>query len=62
MPKRSPAIHLEEFPGDHYADLQAAHRSALSATAHDLASTVQALLTSGRLVKRGNQIIPNPSR
>jgi len=62
MSRKQFDIVVADIPGDQYPTLQDAQRAALRATAYDLAATVRALLASGRLVQRGNQIIINPER
>lgn len=58
MPRKSPDFTLEEIPGDQYADLGAAQQAALKATAHDLATTIRALMAAGVLVQLNGKIVP----
>jgi hypothetical protein len=55
--KNSP-LHLLENSGENFPSLAAAQTMAFPATAHDLAATIRALLTAGRLVNVNGKIIP----
>lgn len=62
MSRKQRDILVTDVPGNQYETLQDAQQAALAATAHDLAATMRALLASGKLIQRGNQIIINPNR
>jgi hypothetical protein len=62
MSRKSPDFTLEEIPGDQYAELDAAQQAALKAAAHDLASSIRALLAVGVLVQVNGKIIPRANR
>ncbi len=59
MARKAPQIEIQEIPGDHFPDLEAAHRAALDPLAAHLANLIRDLLASGRLVNDNGKIIPN---
>lgn len=62
MPKKSPNIVVEEFPGDRYPSLADAQEASLTATAADLVITITKLLEMGELVRRNGKIVPGITR
>ena len=61
MPRQSPAILIQDLPGDSYRTLTEAQQGALKATAIDLAAVLRALLVSGVLIQENGRIVPNKS-
>lgn len=61
MSHQGPALLIQEDPGDLYLTLEEAQKSALKATASDLAVVLRGLLASGVLVEENGRIIPNKS-
>jgi len=62
MTKPSPIFSLEEIPGDHFASIEAAQRSALDDLASDVTNTIRELIAAGQLVQVNGRIIPNANR
>lgn len=60
MPKRAPAIVIEEEAGDQYPSLEAAQRAALPLISASLQDVIRELLKSGELIEVNNKIIPKP--
>lgn len=59
MSKPSPAIHVEEIPGDHYLALGEVQRLATPALAAALATTIRSMLADGLLaVENGRITLP----
>jgi hypothetical protein len=61
VPKKTPAVTIEENTGDKFPSLATAQRSALTATVADIANTIRDLLTAGVLINQNGRIIPAPS-
>ena len=59
MGKKQSSFLVTDVPGNQFETLQDAQRAALAATAYELAGITRAMLASGRLVQRGNQIAVN---
>jgi len=59
--KHSPAILVEEIPGDRYPDLETAQRVALPTIAANFQTVIQDLVARGVLVQVDGKLIPNPS-
>jgi len=59
MPRKSPAITIEEISGNHYPDLLHAQRAALPFMATHLGCVIGDLLASGILAQVNGKIVPN---
>lgn len=57
-----PPITITETPGNQFADLATAQRSAMSRLADSLGDVIRDLLERGVLVIVDGKIIPNPQR
>lgn len=62
MARKAPQIEIQEIPGDHFPDLEAAQRAGLDPLAAHLANLIRDLLASGQLAQVNGKIIPNPNR
>ena len=62
MSRKSRDILVTEIPGNQYQTLQDAQLASLHTTAGELSAITCALLASGRLIRRGNQIVVNQER
>lgn len=58
MPRKSPSLILEHFPGERFPDLVAAQQLALPLLSSGLATMIRALLAAGVLVNEGGSIKP----
>ena len=57
--KKSPALQVEEIPGDTFPDLESAQRAALPLVSANLQAVIRDLLERGELVNDNGKIIPN---
>jgi hypothetical protein len=58
MARKSAHIQISEIPGDQYASLEAAQRSARVLIAFDLAKIMRQMLDAGLLEVRDGRIVP----
>jgi hypothetical protein len=59
MARKSPQIEIQEIPGDDFASIETAQRSARVLIAFDLAEVMRQMLDAGLLVVRDGRIVPN---
>jgi len=61
--KKSPALQVEQIPGDQFPDRETAQRAALPLLVDSLHAVLQDLLERGELVNVNGKIdVPKPSR
>lgn len=58
MARTSPQIQIQEIPGEQFASLEDAQRSARALIAFDLAKVMRQMLDAGLLVVRDGRIVP----
>jgi hypothetical protein len=62
MSRRTPALQLEQIPGEQFPDRETAQHAALPQLAESLQAVIRDLLERGELVNDNGKIIPGHPR